>query len=276
MVNRTKPFSVVLLVMALTACGAENLAEQSAGSKTTHPADSNAVIAPAVTEQGESKLTLRQWAQEIYPTGQYNQEQESYTYGGNNIVFHDDGSATITAKQTSSTTWTSARISGPTLGTLTDSLPLYIEATIKTPAAAGTWPAFWLLGRGLWPMVGEIDIMEQINGNGNAYCSTHWGANPGNPSFDTSFVAAKIDLSQSHRYGAFLTDDGVQFYLDGKAAGNKVTFPPQANFSALALGMSPIINLAMGGQWPGKAPTNAGDQTLVIEQVITQKASPAN
>lgn len=45
-----------------------------------------------------------------------------------------------------------------------------IEARIKVPAGAGTWPAFWMLGSGFeqdspdpakqWPTIGEIDIME--------------------------------------------------------------------------------------------------------------------
>lgn len=275
MAVRTQPF-FFLLIAATAACGFEQTAGPGAGSKTTIPSDANVVATgPAVAQPAdETKLVLTQWSQEIYPTGQYNQEQESYTYGGNNIVFHDDGSAVITAKQTSSTTWTSARISGPAIGTLTESLPVYLEATLQTPNAVGTWPAFWLLGRGLWPMVGEIDIMEQINGNGNLYCSTHWGPGPGNPSFDTSFVAAKIDLTQAHRYGVFLSDEGIQFFFDGAASGNAVIFPASANLPALVMGMSPIINLAMGGQWPGKAPASAGNQNLVIQQVIVRKTAP--
>ena len=47
-----------------------------------------------------------------------------------------------------------------------------IEARIKVPKGAGTWPAFWMLGSGFeqdaaseanrWPNVGEIDIMEYV------------------------------------------------------------------------------------------------------------------
>lgn len=47
-----------------------------------------------------------------------------------------------------------------------------IEARIKVPSGAGTWPAFWMLGADFdnasddparhWPHVGEIDIMEYV------------------------------------------------------------------------------------------------------------------
>jgi beta-glucanase (GH16 family) len=55
-----------------------------------------------------------------------------------------------------------------------------VEARIKLPTGAGTWPAFWMLGKNIiepgafwsstngtlaWPACGEIDIME------------HWGSN---------------------------------------------------------------------------------------------------
>ena len=39
-----------------------------------------------------------------------------------------------------------------------------IEARVKIPTGAGTWPAFWMLGCDLdevtWPNCGEIDILE--------------------------------------------------------------------------------------------------------------------
>jgi beta-glucanase (GH16 family) len=41
-----------------------------------------------------------------------------------------------------------------------------IEARIKVPEGAGTWPAFWMLGSNIdqvgWPDSGEIDIMEYV------------------------------------------------------------------------------------------------------------------
>ena len=88
--------------------------------------------------------------------------------------------------------WTSGRIETRR----TDFRPepggmLAVEAAIQQPnvsgtAAAGYWPAFWMLGapfRGTytnWPAVGEIDILE-TNRTGSAGPSTAHATSPSRP-----------------------------------------------------------------------------------------------
>lgn len=54
-----------------------------------------------------------------------------------------------------------------------------IEARIKVPAGAGTWPAFWMLGSNFsqvgWPDCGEIDIMEYVGKEPNLVMGTLHG-----------------------------------------------------------------------------------------------------
>lgn len=69
---------------------------------------------------------------------------------------------------------------------------LRIEASIALPdvtgaGAAGYWPAFWTLGAPLrdgytgWPGVGELDIMESVNGRDTVFGSMHCGVMEGGP-----------------------------------------------------------------------------------------------
>ena len=70
---------------------------------------------------------------------------------------------------------------------------LRIEASLQQPnvsgaAAAGYWPAFWALGAAARPVgatelagIGEIDIMEDINGRSSEFATLHCGTAPGRP-----------------------------------------------------------------------------------------------
>ena len=46
---------------------------------------------------------------------------------------------------------------------------LFIFDILHTPYGCGTWPALWLTDPANWPINGEIDVMEAVNGaiNGN-------------------------------------------------------------------------------------------------------------
>jgi beta-glucanase (GH16 family) len=52
------------------------------------------------------------------------------------------------------------------------------EARIKLPSGDGVWPAFWMLPTdqvyGTWPFSGEIDIMENADGNGQIGGAIHY------------------------------------------------------------------------------------------------------
>lgn len=112
-------------------------------------------------------------------------EVETYTKSGTNVRQSGSGNLIITPVKSSSGQWTSARIetvrsdfAAPAGG------KLRIDGRIKIPnvsgsAALGYWPAFWAIGgdfrqnRTNWPAVGEIDIMENINGGSSVYNVLH-------------------------------------------------------------------------------------------------------
>lgn len=45
------------------------------------------------------------------------------------------------------------------------------------PEGSGTWPAFWTVTRGAWPVGGEIDIIEGVNDQGPNLSSLHTSPN---------------------------------------------------------------------------------------------------
>lgn len=241
---------------------------QSGSSGSTSYADAVGGTSVGAVANGP-RQDLSKWTQETYAAGTFNNEQQRYTNGNQNVSFDSKGAATITARKENGQ-WTSARLTGDKVG----KLPAYLEANITVPTGQGTWPAFWLTSQGSWPQGGEIDVMEQINGDGDTHMSNHWGANTGEATFNTKDTISGLDLTQPHRYGTLITDKGVQFYLDGKQVGKPITYPPESNFAQIASQMVPVVNLAMGGNWPGNVPSSTGDQQMVVNSIIKTNEPP--
>lgn len=89
--------------------------------------------------------------------------------------------------------WTSARLESKDSIACPDGKMLRLEASIRVPNAdsakqAGFWPAFWAMGESykkgtVWPMCGEWDVMETVQGNGYALGTLHAGVNGERKSF---------------------------------------------------------------------------------------------
>src|SRR5690606_37876706 len=102
-------------------------------------------------------------------------EIQVYTKDPANVSLDGRGRLRITTQRTSLGRWTSARIETRRAFQAPPGGVLRIEGRLRLPqvkgaAAAGYWPAFWALGEAYrgdwwnWPGVGEIDIMENVNG----------------------------------------------------------------------------------------------------------------
>jgi beta-glucanase (GH16 family) len=156
-----------------------------------------------------------------------------------------------------------------------------IEARIKAPAGAGTWPAFWAMGdgydgtatadrdapmdhydlmAGTWPACGEIDIMEHKNSDGWTYHNVFWDARtellPWNgdtirddPSRWPSPLAADLlDVTQYHVYTVEWTDSQMLWYVDGVLVKNQDTSQPsQEELNGADRKFFVLLNLAIGG-----------------------------
>ncbi|ACS93545.1 glycoside hydrolase family 16 domain protein [Teredinibacter turnerae T7901] len=128
-----------------------------------------------------------------------------------------------------------------------------IEARISTPSAAGTWPAFWMLGSNInnvgWPACGEIDVMEHVNDSPQIHGTLHWQDNNGNYASYGGNTSA--DVTGFHVYGIEWDENAIRWLVDGNqyhetniAGGVNGTGEFHNEFFIL-------LNLAIGGNWPG-------------------------
>lgn len=135
----------------------------------------------------------------------------------------------------------------------------YIEARMKIPAGNGMWPAFWLLGNNIhdvsWPKCGEVDIMENIGKTpGTVYGSIHGPGYTGGQ-VSTAFTLPNNQvLSEAyHTYSVDWQPGRIVCCLDGKpyVTYTPTSLPAGTSWCFDAQPFFIIVNLAIGGSWPG-------------------------
>jgi len=153
-----------------------------------------------------------------------------------------------------------------------------IEARMMLPESQGMWPAFWLLGNNIatinWPACGELDVMEHIDGSnpppyvGGTAPGYDWiagsvhGGSGGSAEENGSMEYHPTAFSAAgwHTYGMIWSKGEVQYYVDDPAS-------PYVTFKSTDAAWTPtpwpfdagpqfiILNLAVGGDWPGNPDT---------------------
>ncbi|CAM6106074.1 unnamed protein product [Calypogeia fissa] len=215
-----------------------------------------------------------------------NSENETYTSASSNIAITQDQTLIITPQVSSSIAWTSARIETSRSDFLcAEGGKLYIEARIKlgnAPQAQqlGIWPAFWALGSAFrgnyknWPMVGEWDFLESVNGLPKMYTTIHCGTAPGGPCNEYNGIGSSVDFSrgQWHIVG-FQVDrntsgtwrgETLTWYLDGNAvfSVSGATVNDEGAWEQLAHQEKfLLLNVAVGGSFPNALSPSASTPT---------------
>lgn len=121
----------------------------------------------------------------------------------------------------------------------------YWEMRARLPQGKGLWPAFWLVAEthDYWD---EVDIIEVLGHEPNViYHTTHFHQGGGTDGLSwKKRTHRKIDTSDGfHTYGLEITEKELIYYVDGKVTlrvGHSLKHP-----------LYTIINLAVGGKWPG-------------------------
>ncbi|GAA3292802.1 glycoside hydrolase family 16 protein [Streptomyces cinereospinus] len=209
-----------------------------------------------------------------YPGGPANWgtgEIETMTNSTSNVSLDGSGNLRITPRRDAAGNWTSGRIET----NRTDFQPpaggrLRVEARIQMPnvtgaAARGYWPAFWMLGapfRGNywnWPGVGELDILENVQGMNTVWATMHCGTSPGGPCNETTGIGGSTACPGATCQSGFHTYrmewdrstavEEIRFYVDSThyhtVRENQVDAATWAN--ATDHGYYIILNVAMGG-----------------------------
>eukprot|EP01064_Diplonema_japonicum_P024968 TRINITY_DN357_c1_g1_i4.p1 TRINITY_DN357_c1_g1~~TRINITY_DN357_c1_g1_i4.p1 ORF type:complete len:257 (+),score=54.88 TRINITY_DN357_c1_g1_i4:31-801(+) len=142
-----------------------------------------------------------------------------------------------------------------------------------TPGKAkGSWPAHWLMPNtsACWPTNGEIDILEMINGDGQAHGTYHWSDTCSQDHAHSGYATAADWASTFHEYSTEYSTSGLSFQVDSKQTS--ASLPPQETMYNVPY--YAILQTALGGSWPGPvAPDTVFPMTHTIDYiVVSQKA----
>ncbi|ALV32335.1 glycoside hydrolase family 16 protein [Streptomyces sp. CdTB01] len=288
--RRRRTLVAALSTLGLAAVLATAATQSADASAPTPPSGWTQVFADDFNGSAGTGVNTTDWLYDTgtsYPGGAANWgtgEVERMTSSTSNVALDGSGNLKITPLRDAAGNWTSGRIET----NRTDFQPpaggkLRVEARIQMPnvtgaAAAGYWPAFWMLGapyRGNyqnWPSVGELDIMENVNGINKTWATMHCGTASGGPCNETTGLGNSTACPNSTCQSGFHTytmewdrsasPEAIRFYVDGvnyqTVTANQVDATTWAN--ATNHGFFIILNVAMGGGFPaafGGGPTSA-------------------
>ncbi len=232
-----------------------------------------------------------------YPGGAGNWgtgEIETMTNSTANVYQDGAGNLVIKPIRDAAGNWTSGRIetqrtdfAAPAGGKMRMQASLQ-QPNVSGAAAAGYWPAFWAMGAAArpvgatnWPSIGELDIMEDINGRSSVFSTLHCGNTAaGGPCNETTGLGSGERAcagcqtgfhTYAVEYDRSVSPEQLRWYLDGNQyfSLNSNAVDATTWNNALHHGFFIILNVAIGGGFPAafgggpSASTQSGVPMLV-------------
>jgi len=198
-----------------------------------------------------------------------NNELETYKKENTSI---QDGNLIITArKEQGNNNYTSSRIS--TKGKFSFKYGR-VDIRAALPKGQGIWPALWMLGENIdevsWPKCGEIDIMEKIGGSGNektVHGTAHWDNSGQHASYGGSqTISSGNFLDEFHVFSIIWTPESITWYIDD-VEFHVIDITP-SGLNEFQKEFHLLINLAVGGNWPGSPDgSTIFSQYLIVDYI---------
>ena len=202
-----------------------------------------------------------------------NHELQYYTPGATNAALDGQGHLVVTAR--GNTCWygpcqyTSARLD--TAGRFTQTYG-HFEARMKLPRGQGMWPAFWALGNDIgtagWPTCGEIDVMENVGREPTTVHGTiHGPGYSGSGGMGAAYTGPAF-ADDFHTFAVDWAPEEIKWYVDGNLYQTRTPADLAGNRWVFDHPFFLILNLAVGGDWPGSPDGNTQfPQQLVVDYV---------
>lgn len=151
-----------------------------------------------------------------------------------------------------------------------------VDIRAALPKGQGIWPALWMLGKDIssvgWPKCGEIDIMEMIGGDASGRDNTVHGTAHWDNSGTTASYGGSSKLNSGIYNGAFYVfsivwDAKKIVWYVNDVKYHEIDITPQG-LSELLNENFLLVNLAVGGNWPGNPDgTTSFPQYFVVDYI---------
>ena len=231
------------------------------------------------------------WHHQTYPPvgdSWFNNEKQHYTNRLENS-YVSNGSLKIKAIKESYSDPTSGSTKQYTAARLNSKYAFRygrMEVKAKLPAAQGTWPAIWTLGKNIsengaywqtqgfgntvWPYCGESDIMEQDGNKFKTSGAFHFPDSNGNNTYTTNSTSVTDTANSWHVYAMEWSADTIELSVDD------VVFHTLNNAQNAYFDNEHFIllNIAMGGQLGGAIAVNFTSDIMEIDYVRVYQLQP--
>lgn len=201
----------------------------------------------------------------------HNNELQEYTDSSKNTQLSGGDTLQLVPWKDDNGEWTSARIETLDAWAPQEGKKLRWQASFRMGDDAnrqGMWPAFWMLGDSVrhgtdWPLCGELDIFEQVNGVMEAHGTVHCGeSEEGGPCNEPSGLGTSTTIPSNdwHDWGlqvdrttgdwktesiSWLMDGNTFHTVTGEQIGDEGVWATLAHSPYML-----IFNIAVGGDWP--------------------------